>query len=406
MVSKSMDIILDRIPADHGTAARDWAGMQVTRLWAQPISERLVSGEFRDILATNIERKAAQTWILSIGKVCGTSSRVILQEWRRTASIRGGKSFNFISKASVESASDLLIETRWPIDNLREYLDAFDLWIGLSAADRATIQIDGEFSAKAEIDSAQYTEARILVDEDAASGDTLNFMCGLPGPFLRNELGTETDLTFVLFESKGRDTYSYPLNPGITSAVELFSQKQKEVNPLRYQLPGRLNLANHNPGDLITIGYTDFFPNHAVAECVAESIRIAFPDSTVRTSLQNYSENPEQFRTIASDVDYMLLIALPMNSSQLGIYHNCIALSGLFRNENMIHWAKCAAEKVESHAIGNRTESLEYISQCLGLSFIGHYIGRTTRREARGREIISPDTSSRGFSSLLHSVHL
>lgn len=370
-------MLLDRIPDLVGLNASDWAGMQVSRLWAVPLIEReRYSEEYRLIALESIERLDDYTWRLTPRTGMEISPRTILSSWRVNAMCRGNESFFFLHEARSDSEQALIVTTRQAYPDIRPFLDAFDLWLGLDrAAEEWSLRSNEPRSSTVHARGRRVRVQAIrgveeAMEFEAANATAASVRCGLPGPFPVMTSPLRTTLAYVLI----------PRRPGLSTVegdMRMFLQGIQACGSMErgFAVSARagyfLREIDGDDAKRLRVGFTEYYPNADVAGCVADGIRSTMPGRQVDSRGRAYGESYLPH----SEDDYNLRILVPMNGSPTGELRSIIRLAAP-------HLSACELAAVQSQIdvaefVGGAEELSEARRMTLiatGVGLLGHYM--------------------------------
>ncbi|MEV8215242.1 hypothetical protein [Leifsonia sp. NPDC077715] len=315
---------MDRIPDGVGLDAHDIAGMQISRLWAVPLVERVAFAESYSLVGLQaIERLDDTTWRLTTRSNTPVSPTTILHSWRESTFHRGSGAFFFLRHARVDSPCSLTVTTRFEYQDIRPFLDAFDLWIGLRAArDRWRQRSPGP--SRTSVTVGRSTEIREVRDFDDARRLTPALAppeairCALPGPFRVTDPVMTSSLTYVVIPAPCGLRHA----PGDASrfVAEVRTREaalggfEIDPRPIYFVPAGRSR---------VRVEFTDYFPNRDVAHALAAAWR------TLLTGVQvDVLEAPYQESLRRQGLrGYQLTIVAPINGAPTGILRSVVHLA-------------------------------------------------------------------------------
>jgi hypothetical protein len=365
---ETLDLVLDRRPDGVGLQARDWAGMQVSRLWSVPLFESVTqTNEYRNVGASLITRLDAHDWRIEVDIARVGSAAQVLEAWRTSASIRGAAAFHFLTSVQAEGEGTMRITTRAPYADIRPFFDAYDLWIGLGSASEAARA--RERSAAADLyPITSNSEVRVTVDSDGRSmvPDRRWTASGLPATSELSAQVSTTLLTFVTF-AEGPRGHLATVDPGL----------------LRGRLAHRLSSAPgceplHEPTVAIdstwrraTLRFADFSPNRHVARAICDAADATLGKPRLASRATTYREDPRP----RSEPGLFMTIIVPMNSAGTGLQRTLAASP----------WAAVGDEdrRARLHALLDRDDlgrnskpitSPSVLAECSGIGSVGNYI--------------------------------
>lgn len=312
-------VLVDHLPSEIGVQARDWAGLQLSRLWAVPLTESRGPDDANgEIGLESIEQLDDHNWRLTPRAEMGIDPRFVLASWRKAVTIRGSRSFFFLRRARIESKNRMIVTTRLQYPEIRSFLDAPDLWPGLALAAQEwnrRVQSDGwsEVRVRGRIVRVQVVrDVEAALEYESVNRHVETIRCALPGPFPADNAATSTVLPYVTIPRRPvRSTI-----PGDMGAVleALKAGKSFERGFLPIPDAGYLMPESEADGGSLRVSFTDFFPNAEVCGALGAGIRATLPGKKVHLSERSYGEGYEASRAH----DYDLAIFTPVNGSSTG----------------------------------------------------------------------------------------
>lgn len=309
---EGFDLVLDRRPDAIGRESCDWAGMQVSRIWAVPLFEALAgTGEYRSVGAMGIRRLSEQEWLVDLNDERVGSASHVLDEWRRNVLERGAAAFFFMSRAAAFGPTALLIVVRQPYSDIRPFLDAFDLWIGLGKASEA----QRARTRDAVCDTYPLAGAgnvRVLEDRTARGA-----LCGrrwvaagLPASSWFSRTTSATLLTFITVPigSKQRMT------PISDRALRLRLAESPSVGHA-FELLDRPTVSVDFAAPRAQLQYADFEPNREIARAVAAAV--CDDDRSPELALLSTPYCEDAGRMFSAGL--AMTVAVPLNSASTGL---------------------------------------------------------------------------------------
>ncbi|MFZ6993450.1 hypothetical protein ACO0E1_16305 [Curtobacterium sp. RRHDQ66] len=359
-MTDGFDVVLDRRPNAIGLDARDWAGMQVTRVWSAPLFEAdAATGHYRAIAATAIRRLDELEWIIDVDAERVGSAQRVLADWRWNSRKRGVASFFFLARAVAVGRTALRITTRAPYADVRPFLDAFDLWIGLRAASAASVGRErGPFCDRYEL--ADGAEVRVLSQAAAAHISTGRrwTAAGVPASSRFSQAISTTLLTFITVPVGSRHRL-----------VEVPKRALKDELAACPSAGGAFQLLDdpivhvQRSASPTLLQYSPFRPNQEVAKAICSAAAADLAEMPLTPGTIPYREDADQM----FGAGLALTVAVPMNSATTGLTRTLamtpwVARSGLVprqalavalrREEQTPRWDAQAARSILGSSAG------------------------------------------------------
>lgn len=372
-------VLVDHMPLKIGVEALDWAGIQLSRLWAVPLTEsRCPDDVNRDAWLETIERLDDHTWRLTPRAEMNTmDSRFVLASWRKAVARHGSRSFFFLRRARIESTNGIIVTTRLSYPEIRSFLEAPDLWPGLALAAEEWIgRVQQDSWSEVRI-CGRTVRVQVVRDVEAAkeyessNPDAETIRCGLPGPFPAGDAATSTALPYVMIPRRPvRSTIAGDMG-AVLEAMR--ARPSFERGFLPSPDAGYLMPESEARGDgTLRVSFTDYFPNADVCRALVTGIRATLPERKVHLSERSYGEGYEPSKAH----DYDLAILTPVNASTTGGLRSILAYAGPDidpRERGAIESVIDTAELTGAVDVLRAAHMATYTATGVGL--LGHYMG-------------------------------